>query len=415
MRILSIVSTIDLDENLGCTPAWWQLHKALHEEGNELIITPYLGGSIDAPWWRTYDNPCYWESRIYSEISSRLDLTAGNGAGTSSLVELLTNSWTKPKWRRHLNEIVEQEQPDVVLIFNVPLNQIKGLARKVRRTNDVPVVYYDGDLPTVLPEHVDSRGFLFDYYRNADLTEYDAFVVNSEGVISQLEEMGANDVYPLHYAADPELYRPNGTPTEYDIGFFGAGASFREEHTRYMITEPARERRDWSFIVGGKGYDIDLGPVDRAGWVPINGFREFCGQSKINLNITRKSHREVYKSSTMRPFELAAMGCCIVSDPYNGLEEWFTLKEELFVAESKDEAIELYEWLLDDDERRKEVGARARERIIEEHTFRHRARDLGKILSQYTRDGASLSTGETEAADSEPSTDRSAVSKNSLD
>lgn len=394
MRILSVVSTIDLNENLGCTPAWWQLHKALHEGGNELIVTPYLGDAVTAPWWRTYDNPCYRESKLYSKISGFLDLTAGKDAGTGGLVKFLTNNWTKPKWQKHLDEIVTDEEPDVVLIFNVPLNQITGLASQLRAKHDVPVVYFDGDLPTILPEHVDSRGFLFDYYQNADLTEYDAFVVNSEGVIDQLEEMGARDVYPVHYAADPELYRPNGTPTEYDIGFFGAGASFREEHTRYMITEPARERGDWSFIVGGKGYDIDLGPVDRAGWVPINGFREFCGQSKINLNITRKGHREVYKSSTMRPFELAAMGCCIVSDPYNGLDEWFDTDRELYVAESKNEAMDLYEWLLDDDELRREFGHRARQRVVEEHTFRHRARRLESILDTYT--GTTPATSETE-------------------
>lgn len=384
MRVLSIVSTIDLAESLGCTPAWWQLHKALHEEGNEMIVIPYLGRDIESPWWRTHENPCYWESRLYSEVADRLDLTAGGDAGTAGIVEFLTNNWTKRKWKQHLDEVVADEMPDIVLFFNVPLNQISGLASWLRQEHGVPVVYYDGDLPTILPEHVESRGFLFDYYDNADLTEYDGFVVNSEGVIDRLKELGAREVHPIHYAADPGIYSPVDVPTEYDVAFFGIGAAFREKHIRNMLIDPAHELVDRTFVVGGSGWEIDLGSVQRTGWVPVNGFREFAGRARINLNITRKGHREVYKSSTSRPFELAAMGACVVSDPYNGLEDWFDIGEEMFVANSKENAIELYEWLLDDDEERNAIGQRARARVLEEHTFNHRAKELEGTLSRFT-------------------------------
>ena len=38
-------------------------------------------------------------------------------------------------------------------------------------------------------------------------------------------------------------------------------------------------------------------------------------------------------TSTSRPFELAAMECCIVSHPYKGLDKWFTKGKEIFVVE----------------------------------------------------------------------------------
>lgn len=380
MRVLSVVSTIDLDEGKGCTPAWWQLHKALHEAGHELIVTPYLGQAVESPWWRTEPNPCYWESRAYQTVADRLGLSAGSDAGTDGVVQFLTNRWTKRRWRDHLKNVVGAEQPDVVILFNVPLNQITGLPSWLRRRFDVPVVYYDGDMPTILPEHVESRGFQFDYYDGAELGEYDAFVTNSEGVEDRLLEMGAPDVHTVHYGADPSVYAPVEADATADVAFFGSGAAFREDHTRNMITTPARELSDRRFVVGGRGYEIDLGPVDRAGWIPVNGFREFCGSARINLNITREGHRTVYKSSTSRPFELAAMGCCVVSDPYEGLGEWFELGEEMYVASDADEAVELYEWLLDDDETRRETGRKARERVLADHTFRDRAADLTAVF-----------------------------------
>ena len=66
MKILVIASTIDLKNKLGCTPAWWQLLKALYEIGHEVIVVPYLGRPVESLWWRTYDNPCAGESIWYN-------------------------------------------------------------------------------------------------------------------------------------------------------------------------------------------------------------------------------------------------------------------------------------------------------------------------------------------------------------
>ena len=58
----------------------------------------------------------------------------------------------------------------------------------------------------------------------------------------------------------------------------------------------------------------------------------------------------VMATSTSRPFELAAMQCCIVSAPYNGLENWFEIGKEILVANNSKECIEIYQMLIDDEE-----------------------------------------------------------------
>jgi len=68
MKLLAFVSTIDLKYKLGCTPSWWQLLKALHETGNEVIVVPYLGGAVESLWWRTYENSCKFESILYNNF-----------------------------------------------------------------------------------------------------------------------------------------------------------------------------------------------------------------------------------------------------------------------------------------------------------------------------------------------------------
>ena len=109
-------------------------------------------------------------------------------------------------------------------------------------------------------------------------------------------------------------------------------------------------------------------------------WRQFCCRSKINLNITRWSHTNIYASSTSRPFELAAFGSCIVSQPYNGIEEWFDIGKDLFVINSADQAIETYRRLLANKEEREKASSNARARVLKEHTFKHRAADLINVI-----------------------------------
>src|SRR5581483_8617318 len=83
-----------------------------------------------------------------------------------------------------------------------------------------------------------------------------------------------------------------------------------------------------------------------------------------------------YASSSCRPFELASAGAAIVSNPYDGLERWFEPGSELLIANSGDEAVAAYRQLLGDPAQAEEMGRRARERVLDEHTYRHRARQI---------------------------------------
>ena len=95
---------------------------------------------------------------------------------------------------------------------------------------------------------------------------------------------------------------------------------FNEEWMTNMITNPSKRLPDINFSVGGGGFGIDMGNAALVGHISYSAFREFCCGSKINLNITRWSHTNVYASATARPFDLAAYGACIVSQPYNGID-----------------------------------------------------------------------------------------------
>src|SRR5207248_10863033 len=136
---------------------------------------------------------------------------------------------------------------------------------------------------------------------------------------------------------------------------------------------------DASFAVRGSR----LGQSPAVKYLPyasLNKLRSYCCRSRINLLITRHAHASVYASATSRPFELAALGCAMVSNPYVGIEEWFEPGREILVVQSRQEAVEIYRQLLADASLRRELGTRARERLLREHTYAHRARQLIDLI-----------------------------------
>jgi len=387
MKILVVCSTLDLSYKLGCTPSWWQLLKALHETGNEVIVVPFLGDPVESLWWRCYPNPCSAESKLYNRY---LDWQNIRGTHTPyhkrsrlSLFTSLAENYIQSKWEKFLISTLNKEQDiDVLFFMNVPLNFIKRIPEKIKSVFGIPIAYYEGDMPTILPKYAVDRGFKFNYYTNADLSEYDAFFSNSKGVIPDLKELGARNIHPLYYAADPELFQPVNIEKNIDISFYGHGSELREEWMRIMITQPSNRLVNRSFSVGGKGFDISLGNAKIAGYMSYSEFRRFCCQSKICLNITRWSHTSVYASSTARPFELAAFGACVVSQPYSGIEEWFEMGKEMVIAHDENEVLSIYQELLDSDEKREKMGECARLRILKDHTYKKRAEKINSVLEK---------------------------------
>jgi spore maturation protein CgeB len=199
---------------------------------------------------------------------------------------------------------------------------------------------------------------------------------NSEGTLTRLRELGAKRAEALFLGADPELFAPLPVEKEHDVFFYAYGDKFRRNWVGELIGEPSKRLTEVDFVLGGTDFRGDVGRARELKYFPLNELSRVISASRINVNIARKPHAEVYGSSTSRLFELAAAGAAIVSNPYEGIERWFEPGSEVLVVSNTDEAVAAYRELLDEPGRAEELGRRARERVLEEHTYRHRARRL---------------------------------------
>jgi glycosyltransferase involved in cell wall biosynthesis len=389
-KILAVVSSIDLDFRYGCTPAWWQIWKALYEEGAELILTPYRGRPIESPWWRVADNPTYREGESFAFARDALARLRGDthlrraeespedGLGDRVTREVIWR-WVTPRWQKHLERLVEGERPDAIVVFTVPMAHLRGIPASLRERFGLPIVFYDGDVPMSLPEFggMDTG---FNWYHDADPSEYDLIVANSEGGLERLLQLGARRAETVHWAADPEFFKPYDVEKELDVLFYGYGDKFRREWMKAMVGEPSRRLSEVDFALSGRDFRGDTGTARMIEDAPMSTIARTISSARVNLCITRRAHASVYASSSCRPFELAATGAAIVSNPYEGVERWFEPGSELLVVGDAEEAIDAYRLLLDDPAQAEEMGRRARERVLDEHTYRHRARRLLDLI-----------------------------------
>lgn len=401
MTLLVACASLDLRAPFSATPAWWQLLKGLYEAGADLHVTAYHGRVPETPWWRAHANPLRAAGNAFDSgrrgvrallsgvRGSRLGRgrVPGDGAAAGEspadrLVRRLAHRLVAPAWTRHLTAVLRaHDDIEAVLLLSIPPNHLRGVATEVRRQCGRPVIFLDGDAPASLPS---SNGFAsgFRIYAGADLAEFDAVVSNSEGSSAALEALGARAVHTLHYAADPQIYIPVDVAPDIDVFFYGHSSEYRDDWLSAMIGRPSTDMPEARFAVRGHGLD-HIGRAERLPYLSFSRLREYISRSRLNLVVTRRAHAEVYASSTMRPFELAMMGACMVTNPYAGIERWFEPGREIVVVHSAEEASDRYRFLLAHDAERRAIGGAARARALGHHTYAQRARELLQIVDRY--------------------------------
>ncbi|NBX54840.1 MAG: hypothetical protein EBQ82_00800 [Betaproteobacteria bacterium] len=95
-------------------------------------------------------------------------------------------------------------------------------------------------------------------------------------------------------------------------------------------------------------------------------------QSRIVFN------KSVHNDVNMRFFEAAGAGAVIVTDPIveNGLEELFEEGTHYLVYQDEESLLRMVRTLLSDPDRCMDMGAAARHRVLDRHTYAHRVKEM---------------------------------------
>lgn len=239
-------------------------------------------------------------------------------------------------------------------------------------------VFYDLDTPVTLDAL--GHGQRVDYLGPRGLADYDLVLSFTGGrALEELQtRLGARHVVPLYGSVDPAVHRPVLPETRFaaDLSYLGTYAADRQAALEALFIEPARQRQDQRFVIGGAQYP------EKFPWAPNIYFVRhlepaqhpaFFGSSRLTLNVTRRAMKAMGYCPSGRLFEAAACGAPLLSDNWEGIEQFLVPGREILIAESAADTIAA----LDRSESAlRHMAAAARERILHEHTSTHRAIEL---------------------------------------
>jgi spore maturation protein CgeB len=248
-------------------------------------------------------------------------------------------------------------------------------------------VFYDLDAPVTLWRL--SHGEEMPYVGPRGYRDFDLVLSYTGGrVLDELRaRLGCRRVVPLYGSVDPAVHMCVAPQDRYraDLSYMGTWSEDRDESLRTLFIEPARRLPARKFLLGGAKYRDDFP------WLPNIFFMNhlppaehpafFCS-SRITLNVTRRPMAEMGYCPSGRLFEAAACGVPVLSDYWEGLENFYTPGTEILVAQTTAEAIEI---VTGSREELARIGSAARERTLECHTSDVRARELETILEGATR------------------------------
>lgn len=246
-------------------------------------------------------------------------------------------------------------------------------------------IFWDVDAPATLAElRADP-----DHPMHPQIPRLDLVLTYGGGdpVVNAYRDLGAARCVPIYNALDPETHFPVGADARFscDLAFLGNRLPDREARVDEFFFKTAAALPSRQFLLCGSGWaDKAMPPnVRYLGHLPTRDHNPFNATPKAILNISRESMASNGFSPATRVFEAAGAGACLITDAWEGLDLFLTDGEEVLAARDGREVAEILQALTP--ARAREIGQRARARVLREHTYAHRAREVNHILAEGAR------------------------------
>lgn len=215
-------------------------------------------------------------------------------------------------------------------------------------------------------------------------------------VTKNLEPLFGKKIYFIPHAADTVYYFPAKPDKNFicDIAFVGSFYTHKKEqfeklffplfkkyHLRFYGTGWAKKDR---ILRLGSGFGRKL----KIKWliefinkqritISPDDERKLYASAKICINI-----HEYYKDGTTkglsneREFKVPASGGFQISDYIPGMERYFDLGKEIIAVKSPEEWFAKIDYYINHESERKKIQKKGTERVLQEHTYSHRVKQL---------------------------------------
>ena len=242
-------------------------------------------------------------------------------------------------------------------------------------------VFWDVDAPATLDRVKADRSDRF----NDLIPLYDLILTygGGEPVVRTYLELGAQTCVPIYNAHDPDTHHPVPAEERFacDLALLANRLPDREARIEKFFFEAAARLPEYRFMLGGNGWSDKAMPanVNYTGHVYTRDHNAFNCSARAVLNVNRESMASYGFSPATRIFEAAGSAACLITDAWEGIDTFLTPDREVLVAHDAGDVVQHLRSL--DADRAKQIGTAARQRVLAEHTYQHRALQLQALLN----------------------------------
>ena len=257
---------------------------------------------------------------------------------------------------------------------------LRGVVKFARA--DALKVFWDVDAPATLAEmRLDPSNPV-----RRSLSAMDLVLTYGGGmpVIDAYMGFGARRCVPIYNALDPEThYQVDPDPRFIaDLSFLANRMPDREARARAFFLEPAARLPHKTFLLGGSGWHDATVPenVRLLGHVGTNDHNAFNVSARMVLNVARESMAETGFCPATRVFEAAGAGACLITDAWDGIEQFLRPDCEILVARDGQDVADYVATV--SPTAAYSIGQAARVRVLADHTYQQRAEQADALFRE---------------------------------
>lgn len=246
-------------------------------------------------------------------------------------------------------------------------------------------VFWDVDAPKTLDDVAADPA----HHLRRAIPLYDLVLACGGGapVVTGYRRLGARRCAAVHGALDPAAHFPVRSRNSYqcDLSLLANRAPGREARVDALFVRAATILRHHRFLLGGAGWCDTVVPANVccAGPIGADDHNAFFVSGLATLNINRDGAARHGSAPAARIFAAAGAGACLITEAWDGIEQFLEPGREVLVASGGEEVAELVANLTPDDAR--QIAAAARLRILAHHTYERRARAVEALLEGMTQ------------------------------
>ncbi|HEY4319786.1 MAG TPA: glycosyltransferase [Gemmatimonadales bacterium] len=261
---------------------------------------------------------------------------------------------------KRLSRCLDEVQPELVIVNGSPLIDEEMIDRLRGRARARWINWLAQDLRQIHEAITLARPFDHIYAIGTD-------------VAAEIADRLGRTVDVLAFAADPSVYRPIRTRDQYraNVVFAGAATPRRERFLGELV--------EFGLALWGPGWrKTALHDYCRGESPSTEEYVKAYAGATVAVNIhhvlVENDPREA--SCNQRLFELAAMGAAQVVDDRGDLPRYFEPAREVLVFRDAAELKSQVRDLLESPADAERLGQSARARLLQDHTYMHRSRQL---------------------------------------